>query len=377
MKRILFISTRNIYSKKFSGDIIGSQKIINLLKRKHHLDIASLGEKEDFTKKNVFIFKSPNFLFKILNIMKSVLRLEPFQFGLFYSNKMKKFINKKANNYDIIFFYHIRSSQYLPKNFKGKKIIEMGDLYSKNYKQTFYNLNFFNPIKYVYFFEYILVKKIENIIFFKFDKIILFSKNEIKETKKIFKKKIIQINISVDRVKKKYSFSRKNNKIIFVGNLRYLPNILAVKDFIKNILPKLKKKIPSLRLEIIGEINRLNKMLFYFNKDVKFLGVQKNLERFIKGSLFGLANLKIASGVQGKVLTYMSYGLPVICSKKVAINFNKSVITYSNSLELIKKIEELKYNKKLGEQFSKKSLKIVSKYKWREVSKNYIKLTNY
>lgn len=377
MKKILFISTRNIFSKKFSGDIIGSQKIVKLFKRKHLLDIVSLGKEENLKQKNIFIFKSPNFLFKIFNLLRSMLNLEPLQFSLFYSARMKKFINEKANNYDVIFFYHIRSSQYLPINFKGKKIIEMGDIYSKNYKQTFKNLNFFNPLKYIYYLEYILVKKIENRIFFKFDKIILFSKNEIKEVKKIFHKKIIQINVSINKMKNIYSFSKKNNKIIFIGNLRYLPNILAVKDFIINIMPKLKKKIPGLRIEIIGEVNHLNKLLFYYHRDVKFLGVQKNLEKFIKGSLCGLANLKIASGMQGKVLTYMSYGLPVICSKNVAINFNKSVITYSNSFNLIKKIEELKYNKKFGKKFSMKSFKIVNKYKWDKVSKNYLKLVNY
>ena len=377
MKKILFISTRNIFLKKFSGDIIGSQKIVKLLKKKHLLDIVSLGKEENLTQKNIFIFKSPNFLLKIFNLLRSILNLEPLQFSLFYSARMKKFINEKANNYDIIFFYHIRASQYLPIKFKGRKIIEMGDLYSKNYKQTFKNLNFFNPLKYIYYLEYILVKKIENKIFYKFDKIILFSKNEIKEVKKIFHKKIIQINVSINKMKNIYSFSKKNNKITFIGNLRYLPNILAVKNFILNILPKLKKKIPGLKIQIIGEVNNLNKILFYFHRDVKFLGEQKNLEKFLKGSLCGLANLEIASGVQGKVLTYMSYGLPVICSKNVAINFNKSVITYSNSFNLIKKIEELKYNKKFGRKFSMKSFKVVSKYKWDKVSKNYLKLVNY
>ena len=67
---------------------------------------------------------------------------------------MKKFIDQRALNYDLIFFYHIRSAQYLPKNYYGKTIIEMGDLYSDNYKQTFDNLSllgllikfFSNPI---------------------------------------------------------------------------------------------------------------------------------------------------------------------------------------------------------------------------------------
>ena len=49
---------------------------------------------------------------------------------------MKNFIEEMLMNYDCLFFYHIRSSQYLPKNYYGETIIEMGDLYSDNYNQT-------------------------------------------------------------------------------------------------------------------------------------------------------------------------------------------------------------------------------------------------
>ena len=59
------------------------------------------------------------------------------QFGLFYSSKLKKHIHENYHKYDVIFFYHIRSSQYCPESFKGKTIIEIGDLYSKNYSQTY------------------------------------------------------------------------------------------------------------------------------------------------------------------------------------------------------------------------------------------------
>ena len=138
MKKILFISTRNPYSNRYSGDVIGSKKIINILKKNCELDVMTLGSKEDFSQNNVFIFKSPILISKLINVIKSLFLLEPLQFGLFYSNKMQNFINDRASDYDLIFFYHIRSSQYLPKNYYGKKIIEMGDLYSNNYEQTFH-----------------------------------------------------------------------------------------------------------------------------------------------------------------------------------------------------------------------------------------------
>ena len=376
MKKILFVSTRNPYSKRYSGDVIGSKKIISILKKNSKLDLVSLGSKEDLSQNNIFIFKKPILLLKIIYAFKSLLFFKPLQFGLFYSKKMEKFIHNRAQDYDLIFFYHIRSSQYLPKDYYGEKIIEMGDLYSKNYNQTFFNLNVFNPIKYIYFLESLLIKNIEKKIFKDFDKIILFSKKEIQEINKLFGKKIIHINVSIDRIKKKYIYSKNNKKILFIGNLKYLPNILAVRDFIKNVLPKLKKNLLDVRFEIVGEVNSFYKFILSFNKDVKCWGQQKNIDKFIKGSICGLANLDIATGMQGKVLSYMSYGLPTICSKKTSHNFEKKVLSYSDNNDLAVKINKLKNDKKLGNQYSKNSIRFVNKFLWKKVQKEYLKIIN-
>ena len=375
IKRILFVSTRNPKSKRFSGDVIQSNKIINILKKKNFLDVVTLDQRENFSKKNMFIFKRPVFILQIFYVIKCLLCLRPLQLGLFYSKDMKKFIDQRALNYDLIFFYHIRSAQYLPKNYYGKTIIEMGDLYSDNYKQTFDNLSLLNPLKYIYYLESILVNKLEKEIFKNFDKIVLFSKIEIKKIDKFFLKKIIHINISIDKIFRKYTFSKNEKKILFIGNLNYLPNILAVKSFIKDILPKLKKNIPDIQFEIVGQINKLDRYLLSFNKNVKCWGAQRNLEKFIKGSFCGIANLKIASGIQSKVLSYMSYGLPVICSKKVASNFNKNVISYTDDNDFINKIRKLKNDKKFNNQIAKKSLRFVNKFTWSKVQKEYLKIT--
>lgn len=373
MKKILFISTRNPYSNRYSGDVIGSKKIISVLKKKNTLDVVTLGNTENLSQNNIYIFKYPSFFLKFIYMIKSLILLKPLQFGLFYSKKMEEFIYDRAADYDLIFFYHIRSSQYLPKNYYGEKIIEMGDLYSDNYKQTFNNLNILNPLKYIYFFESFLMKNMEKKIFLNFDKIILFSKHEIKEIDKSLRKKIYHINVSIDKVKKKYQFSKNNKKILFIGNLKYLPNILAVKNFARNILPKLKKDLSDVKFEVVGEINKFDKF-FLSSKYVKCLGSQKNIEKFIKGSFCGLANLEIATGMQGKILSYMSYGLPAICSKKVAINFDKNVISYNDESELLVKIRKLKNDKKLGNQISKKSLRFINKFKWQKIQKEYLKI---
>jgi glycosyltransferase involved in cell wall biosynthesis len=73
----------------------------------------------------------------------------------------------------------------------------------------------------------------------------------------------------------------------------------------------------------------------------------------------------------------MSYGLPVICSKKVASNFNKKVMYYKNYHELIDKISILNKDVKVGMQMSKNSLIFVNNFKWKKISQNYLKIVKY
>ncbi len=380
MKKILFITTRNPYSGRYSGDVIRALKVIKYLKKKNVVDVIYLTKKRNDKKKlngGKFFF-APNLFLKIIYCLYSLIKINPIQFGFFYSAKMKDFIEQNSDRYDLLFFHHIRSSQYLTSNFKGKLILEMGDLYSKNYYQTYKNLNFLNPLKYIYLLESILVKRKETELFSKFDRIILYSKNEIKKVSNKFKKKIYFITESINKVNKdKFIFSKNNNKILFIGNLHYLPNILACKEFIYNVIPRLVKFLPNLKFCIIGNIKRIDKFILSFNKNVKILGEQKNIERYMGNSICGISNLKVASGVQGKILTYMSFALPVICSRQTAANFDKSVIHYNGNEDLIKKILLLKNNKKISLNYSIKSKKMVKKLTWKKLSPNYSKVIKF
>ena len=54
-KKILFITTRNPYSGRYSGDVIRSAKIINLLKKKYSLDIVYLNKERNKSHKKKLI----------------------------------------------------------------------------------------------------------------------------------------------------------------------------------------------------------------------------------------------------------------------------------------------------------------------------------
>ena len=164
---------------------------------------------------------------------------------------------------------------------------------------------------------------------------------------------------------------KKIIKIIFIGNIKYLPNRDACYEFVNSILPSIIKIYPDIEFHIIGEISKFDKFIFERENKVKVHNKVRNLEPYLNNVICGLANLNISSGIQTKLLTYMSYGIPSICSQKVAKNFDaikgSKINIYKDNKEMIKLILKLKKNKDFSVKSSKSSLKKIKDFKWEKI----------
>ena len=374
MKKILFICPRNPFSERFSGDVIRAKKFIYFFSKSNYVKVISPDLKDSRKKDSKFSyegFKEINFFIKIFHIFLSLLKAKPMQLGYFFSPRIKKYIKNNHQNYDLIFFQSFRTAQYMPENAKKNCVLDMGDLMSKNYRQTSARYFFFNPIRIVYFIESLLVKKYENLCFNKFNKILLLSKKEIESVEKKYKNKLVQISFGISKIYKKFKFHKKNYKIIFIGNIKYAPNKNACYEFANKILPSINKIYPDIEFHIIGEISKIDKFFLNKKKNIKILNKVKNLEPHLDKAICGLANLKIATGIQTKLLTYMSYGIPSVSSKQVVQNFDAikkgRFSFYNNNEQLIKIILKFKKNKKFSTSASKRSLKVIRNFKWEKI----------
>ena len=109
-------------------------------------------------------------------------------------------------------------------------------------------------------------------------------------------------------------------------------------------------------------------------KHYKIKQIKNYSTKFIKKAICGISNLKIATGVQAKIFTYMTYGLPVVSSPKAAKNFEKNILEYKSNKELIKLIIDLSKSKTLSLNYSKKSLKFIKNFFWTDIVKNYVNI---
>ncbi len=370
MQRILIVSTKGISSHSYDGAQKRIFDIAKFLSKKNNIDFACIEDENINTKKdlkfinNIKVFKNSFFL-RILYSLISIFKMEPMQKGYFFSKKMLNFISDNKDNYDVIIFHLIRSAQYLPEDFHGKTILEMTDLGSENYNQIIKQMSIFNPFYFLYLLEKFLLRAYEKKICNNFDKVVFISKNELPIVKDFIEKdKIVKIGSSVKPNKKIYRYKKNNRDIIFVGNINYLPNKLACYNFSRKILPKLIKKNPDLKFNIIGKINSVDKFFLKINKNVEVHGPILKLDKIMKKALCGVCNLSIATGVQNKIFTYMSFGLPTIVSKNCLIENltkNKEILVYANNEQFIKHISELMMKKKTAQKISKNGFKALKK----------------
>ncbi len=105
--------------------------------------------------------------------------------------------------------------------------------------------------------------------------------------------------------------------ILFVGSFQHTPNLDAVKYLMEEIYPGLREKIPGLGCHIIGA-DPPDFIKDFHSGDVVVTGYVPDLSPYFNQCRVCVAPLRFGAGVKGKVLTGMSFGVPVVGSSIAA-----------------------------------------------------------
>jgi len=110
----------------------------------------------------------------------------------------------------------------------------------------------------------------------------------------------------------------KGPLLVFTGQMNYRPNVDAVMDFSRNILPVLRHVRPDIRFAIVGrdppvDVERLADL-----PGVIVTGAVPDVRPWIAAADVVVAPLRIARGMQNKVLEAMAMARPVVASPGAA-----------------------------------------------------------
>jgi glycosyltransferase involved in cell wall biosynthesis len=101
--------------------------------------------------------------------------------------------------------------------------------------------------------------------------------------------------------------------ICFLGFYGHPPNVDAVRHFIQDIWPLVKRQLPESRF-IIGGADPTPDVRMLASDDVIVTGRITDLRDLFDSARVFVAPLRVGAGVKGKLITALSYGIPVVAS---------------------------------------------------------------
>jgi polysaccharide biosynthesis protein PslH len=107
--------------------------------------------------------------------------------------------------------------------------------------------------------------------------------------------------------------------IIFTGSMDYFPNVDAVTYFYREVFPAIRADIPNARFVIAGRNPSRAVRQLSSDSSVHVTGTVTDVRPYLRGASVAIAPLRVARGVQTKILEAMCMGLPVAASGKAAM----------------------------------------------------------
>ena len=102
--------------------------------------------------------------------------------------------------------------------------------------------------------------------------------------------------------------------LVFVGSFRHLPNVDAARWLVEEILPIVRRALPSVRLHLVGADAPESVLALAGQPGVDLRGHVPDLESLLDRTRISLAPLRFGAGIKGKVNQSLARGLPVVAT---------------------------------------------------------------
>lgn len=204
---------------------------------------------------------------------------------------------------------------------KGHSVLDLVDVDSDKWR--LYAKDHLWPLSWLYLRESKKLLAYESAMANAFDATVFVSEEEADFFKKLVPEVANKVVFRVHGVDSQYFDSAisydspyPKDKIIFVfaGAMDYWPNIDAAIWFAEEIFPLIKQQVPDACFYVVGMNPSDEVMKLAENPDVFVTGSVPDIRPYIAGATISVAPLRIARGIQNKVLEAMAMEKPILAT---------------------------------------------------------------
>ena len=240
--------------------------------------------------------------------------------GLFESSALREIISdwNESERYDAVMASSSGIAQYILPSLVGGSPVRWVDLIDVDSQKWFDYADVARfPMSLVYRTEGRRLRRVEQQLARHCDQLLVVSEAE----RDLFLSfcptpKIAAVGNGVDAV---YFARQDANPVdpyscVFVGVMNYKPNADAVVWFAQHVWPRVRAGFPTAVFRIVGKSPSSEVQALASQPGIEVTGSVPDVRPWLHRSVCAVVPLRIARGVQNKVLEAMSCGRPVICS---------------------------------------------------------------
>lgn len=344
--KILFLTSRLPYPP-YQGDRLKIYNFLRILSKHHEITLLTIvdNEQELELARNLkeFCFHIETvtlpFYKRYLNLIANIISNKPFQVAYYQSEEYRRKLQNllRVNQYDIVHTHLIRMLPY-SVNVKAPRVLDLTDAIS-NYLESRAKTasNFLIKIGLRLELSRMLVfeKNIE-----KFEAVSVCSDVDMQGLYKTAPQSHIQIiknGLDIDYFSPLENNISEENTIIFTGNMSYAPNEDGILFFYNEIFPLLIKKIPKIKLYIVGK-SPSPKVMALASDNIIVTGKVPDLRTFYSKAQVAISPIRFGAGTLNKVIEPMAMGIPVVSTSlacqgmnlKPLYSLDEGILNYQN-----------------------------------------------
>jgi sugar transferase (PEP-CTERM/EpsH1 system associated) len=132
--------------------------------------------------------------------------------------------------------------------------------------------------------------------------------------------------------------------LVFTGAMDYWPNVDAVSWFAQEVLPQLRRDWPALRFHIVGR-SPTQSVQALAGEAVSVSGTVPDVRPYLQHARAVVAPLRLARGIQNKILEAMAMGRPVVaaqsCLEAIEAEAGSELLGATTAADFARHVDEL------------------------------------
>ncbi|MEJ0015015.1 MAG: TIGR03087 family PEP-CTERM/XrtA system glycosyltransferase [Acetobacteraceae bacterium] len=288
--------------------------------------------------------------------LKALLRLrrgQPLSLGYFQDRRLQRWVDAKlASGIDRVYVFSSAMAGYVMHATQARRILDMVDVDSEKF--TAYAATAGFPARHVWAREGRTLLAFERYAAAHFDHSLFVSEQEWQRFVALAPEAAPYTGWISNGVDLEYfspahafepPFAADGADLVFTGRMDYRPNIEAVQWFARDVMPVLRAQVPAARFWIVGAAPTNDVRALADLPGVRVTGRVPDTRPYLAAADVVVAPLRIARGIQNKLLEAMAMARPVVATPEafqgVRAEPGRDILLASGVAETVQRIADV------------------------------------